>query len=464
MEPTTAPDFDRLMRANLNWVHASASRRLRNPAAADDVTQAVFLLLWKRLPRLSTEVRLTAWLYHAVRYCSANSMRLEQIRRTHEKAAAMQQPEAADAVPWTDLAEELEAAIDQLNSRDRAAILLRFFRGHSLADAGKAMGLSEDAARMRIHRALEKLRAILQRRGIATSAATLSTAILANAAPPAPANLPGAIAASCASGATGTVSAIAAGGAAAIAFAKLKVAALLALALALAAGAGTLLLPPRSSTIATVTQLPPTDTMVPRVYDVADLVAPQFPLLGSRPESSSTGTAAGGIQPLDHLQDQILAAVPPDIWDAAGQSSMRSLSPTSLAITHTPAAHRQIEQFLQQLRDTPQTVVTVETRFITLRPTEVPAELFDPATKEFRGGLVSDAQVRDLIRINQSDPANSIVTAPRITVSVQQQGGPPAVLASFPPSLSPHALSRYTSRPYDRQDPDPPHGRHQLRW
>ena len=64
-----------MVREHLNWVYASACRRVRDGALAEDVAQAVFLMLWRKLPELGSEVKLTGWLYRAVQYCSANAMR-----------------------------------------------------------------------------------------------------------------------------------------------------------------------------------------------------------------------------------------------------------------------------------------------------------------------------------------------------------------------------------------------------
>ena len=74
----------------------------------------------------------------------------------------------------------------ELNDKDRHAVLLRFFQNQSLNQVGAALNLTENAARMRIERALDKLREILARRGITTTAAGLAAAVSANAVQPAP--------------------------------------------------------------------------------------------------------------------------------------------------------------------------------------------------------------------------------------------------------------------------------------
>ena len=82
-------EIETVVRTHAEWVHACASRRVRNEAMAEDVTQAVFILFWRKLGRLDEEPRLTRWLYRAVRYCAADALRNKRIRERHEREAAM---------------------------------------------------------------------------------------------------------------------------------------------------------------------------------------------------------------------------------------------------------------------------------------------------------------------------------------------------------------------------------------
>src|SRR5205814_9990353 len=76
-----------------------------------------------------------------------------------------------------------------LNDRDRAAVVLRFLEHRTFADIGASLHLSEDAARMRVDRALEKLRVALVRRGISSTVAALSVALADHVVAAAPAGL-----------------------------------------------------------------------------------------------------------------------------------------------------------------------------------------------------------------------------------------------------------------------------------
>ena len=90
---------------------------------------------------------------------------------------------------WLQIAPLLDAAIAGLNEKDRHAIVLRFFQNKSLNEVGAALGASEDAAKMRVNRALEKLRQFFLKRGVTSTTATLAVAISANSVQAAPAML-----------------------------------------------------------------------------------------------------------------------------------------------------------------------------------------------------------------------------------------------------------------------------------
>jgi hypothetical protein len=89
---------------------------------------------------------------------------------------------------WDHLRPMLEDAMHELVEKDRHAVLLRFFKNKSLKEVGLALGLGENAARMRVERALEKLRAVFPQRGIVATTA-LASVISANAVQIAPAGL-----------------------------------------------------------------------------------------------------------------------------------------------------------------------------------------------------------------------------------------------------------------------------------
>ena len=185
--------FRALVGRHLNLVYFSALRRTNGDAhLAEDVTQLVFIALAREAASLRAHTVLAGWLYVATRHAAAQAMRTEQ-RRIHreQEAFAMQESSStpAPATDWKRLRPQLDAALDELGERDRDAVLLRFFENRPFAEIGASLQLSDDAARMRVERALEKLRVLLARRGITSTSAALAVALENQAAAMAPAAL-----------------------------------------------------------------------------------------------------------------------------------------------------------------------------------------------------------------------------------------------------------------------------------
>jgi RNA polymerase sigma factor (sigma-70 family) len=183
--------FNALVQRYLNLVYFAALRRTNGDAPlAQDVTQQVFAALAGHAAALQHHTVLTGWLYVTTRHAAANAMRAEQRRLHREKEAhAMQETSTSpeQSPDWDQLRPQLDHALDALNEHDRMAVLLRFFENRPFAEIGATLRVSEDAARVRVARALDKLRAVLMRRGITSTAAALAVVLASQsviAAPP----------------------------------------------------------------------------------------------------------------------------------------------------------------------------------------------------------------------------------------------------------------------------------------
>ena len=183
--------FGELVGRYVNLVYSAALRRTGgDPELAKDAAQLVFTDLARKARAFPPGVVLAGWLHRATRFAAGQLLRTERRRQAREQeAVAMNALEAEPAPDWDQIRPLLDDALDRLDRADRDALLLRFFEQRSLAEVGQALGANEDAARKRVSRALEKLRADLVRRGVTTTAAALSTAISVNAVQVAPAGL-----------------------------------------------------------------------------------------------------------------------------------------------------------------------------------------------------------------------------------------------------------------------------------
>lgn len=180
--------FREIVRRHIAVVHGVARRQPGIDAhLADDVTQRVFIALAQKAHALRGHATLVGWLYTAARYEAARAARSEARRRNREMGAGdmndSQIEESPADVPWEQLQPVLDEAMAQLGEAERSAVLLRFFSGRSFAEVGGVFRISEDAARKRVERAVEKLRQTLGRRGIVSTASALGATLGAHAAP-----------------------------------------------------------------------------------------------------------------------------------------------------------------------------------------------------------------------------------------------------------------------------------------
>lgn len=184
--------FAELVRKHVDLVYSAALRRSAgDPHRARDIVQQVFVLLAQRASTLVRHPCLSGWLYTAARNAAINLQVADQRRKRRERVASMSslQPDEADALEWADLRRVLDDAMDELPELDRISVVLRFFERRSFAEVGAVLNVSENTARMRTDRALDKLREQLSRRGVTSSAVALGTTLCARAVSAAPADL-----------------------------------------------------------------------------------------------------------------------------------------------------------------------------------------------------------------------------------------------------------------------------------
>jgi RNA polymerase sigma factor (sigma-70 family) len=190
-EDDSEPAFRELVTRYVNLVYSTARRLTGGDShLAEDVTQIVFTDLARAARSLSPEVMLGGWLHQRTFHVATTLIRADRRRQDRERRAVeMNLLHEPSGNPLAQITPILDAAIIELNAEDRKAILLRFFEQREFRVVGEALGINEDAARMRVHRALEKLHSLLQHRGVVLSAAGLGTVLTADAVTAAPAGL-----------------------------------------------------------------------------------------------------------------------------------------------------------------------------------------------------------------------------------------------------------------------------------
>jgi RNA polymerase sigma factor (sigma-70 family) len=205
--------FAELVQRHVNMVYATALRETDGDTPlAEELAQQVFVELSRKAPSLVRHPALAGWLYTCARLTAANTRRAEDRRQrrqleyqTMSDALSSESPEST----WRQVRPVLDDTMRELGEKDRAAIVLRFFENQSLQEVGSQLGLNENAARMRVDRALKKLHELLSKRGITSTRSALAAALVAGAIVSAPSGLAASIATKTAALAAATSSAAA---------------------------------------------------------------------------------------------------------------------------------------------------------------------------------------------------------------------------------------------------------------
>jgi RNA polymerase sigma factor (sigma-70 family) len=186
--------FRTLVERYAGMVYHTALRQTHTPDAAQEVTQTVFISLAQKAGRVPRQTLLNGWLFRATRFAAWNWMRDEARRRRYEQMNMQSSVQFNDTDSvWEQIAPHLNDALERLSAADREVVLSRFFGNKSHKEVARGLGISEDTAKKRLSRALEKLRVIFARRGVVVPTVVLVAAFSAHGAAAAPAGLTSAV-------------------------------------------------------------------------------------------------------------------------------------------------------------------------------------------------------------------------------------------------------------------------------
>jgi len=162
----TAEEFGALFRAHITEISRFLARRL--PAdQVDDIASDLFGIAWNKRSKIPQGLELP-WLYKTARYLIANHRRKEAGRQAI--LASLAEPVAAPSAEAIALADiELAQAWGKLNEKEREALALWALDGLEPKEVAIALGISENAANVRLSRAKKNLLSELEKSNAPTT-------------------------------------------------------------------------------------------------------------------------------------------------------------------------------------------------------------------------------------------------------------------------------------------------------
>lgn len=165
------PSFEALLRKYFGRIYNFIYRYLGSRESAEDLTQEVFIRVYKSLPAYKPEAKFQTWLYVIARNLSLNELRntqnkafsLDNTMMTEDGEVKAQFADPAAADPFEDLANKesvqlIKQALDSLPENQKAAVILQRFEGLSYDQIAVALGCSTQAIKSLLNRAKETLR------------------------------------------------------------------------------------------------------------------------------------------------------------------------------------------------------------------------------------------------------------------------------------------------------------------
>ena len=169
--------FRSLVERHLPLVLGTARRITGDNGLAEETAQTVFILLARKASSLREGTVVSGWLYRTTCFVAQRALRNELRRQRREQEAAAMQTQNQSIPPGPERAPHLDDALQQLSTKERKAVLLRFYEERSIPEVGASLGISEEAAKKRVTRGLEKLRQFFSRRGTQITSAALIAAL-----------------------------------------------------------------------------------------------------------------------------------------------------------------------------------------------------------------------------------------------------------------------------------------------
>jgi RNA polymerase sigma-70 factor (ECF subfamily) len=150
--------LERLLDGYQHKVFRMAVAMLRDRGRAEEVTQEVFLKVWRALPSYSGRAAVSTWLYAIARNTCLNAVRTESYRKT---TSIEQLPEPA-APPVTSSDLEWGPLLARLPEIQRQVVMLFYFEDRDVKEVARLLGLAEGTVKSHLHRARQALAGMVE--------------------------------------------------------------------------------------------------------------------------------------------------------------------------------------------------------------------------------------------------------------------------------------------------------------
>ena len=168
--------FREIVNRYAGFVRAVAQRTTGDAGLAEDTAQTVFALLARKAREAASTDHLGGWLHRTTVFHALRRLRTETRHRRKIAAFATAMPNATqDHSPaWHDALPLLDASLQRLRESERRVLIMRYFEDHGYPAIAAATGKSAEAVKKQTSRALDRLRGLMQARGVAVTSTALA--------------------------------------------------------------------------------------------------------------------------------------------------------------------------------------------------------------------------------------------------------------------------------------------------